>query len=150
MKKLIEKIKSLYPEKELQENDKIFCVLDVDNDTDEMIQEAIRVKPEYIQLNLSNPNFELWLLLHFAYHNQSLSIDETFTKLRNHIPDYTKPNIESIFQTLKENENNALTHTARLRNYHLRSDIDLNSRDANPYTSVDEVVKFLNSLVPAP
>jgi hypothetical protein len=129
----------------LNDNDKFFCVFDVDNDDDRILEEAIRIKPRHVDIILSNPSFEFWLLLHFRYHNQSMTIDETITKLKNYLPTYTKPNIQPIFSTLKTNENNAISHSKRVRREHHNDGNDLNSRAANPHTYADLIVELLNS-----
>jgi len=130
----------------LNPDDKVYCILDVDDLPDTIIQTSFNSKPEYIDVIFSNPNFELWLLLHFKYYNHQFSKDETLTKLKDHLPGYSKPNIEPIFSELKAKENTAIHNAKQLRIHHSRENTNLNSRSANPHTHMDIVVELLNSL----
>lgn len=145
-KQMLQKIASKYSPRDIQQNDKIFCVIDVDETTDELIKEGLRIKANYIDLILSNPDFEIWFLLHFKYYTSKIMMEETLSKIREHLPEYSKVKINLVFSKLIEKEKNAIKHANQLRQYHLHSDIDLNSREANPYTSADIVVELLNSL----
>jgi hypothetical protein len=146
-KKMQKKIANKYNLNDIREDDKIFCVIDVDENSDKIIQEALQTKEsKFIQLILSNPNFEIWFLLHFKHYTSQISMEESYTKLKEHLPEYSKPKVEPIFLKLKENEKSAIINAKKLRKNYLKLKMDINSRDANPYTSVDIVVDLLNSL----
>lgn len=145
IKNILEKIKRECDGRSLRPEDKIFCVVDVDASTDIEIQGAFRIKPKYVDLILSNPDFELWLLLHFQRCNTRITKDETMIRVRTHLPRYCKPQIVPIFSKLKENEAIAIDNARLLRKLHLKESVDLNSTAANPHTSVDYIVEFLNS-----
>lgn len=142
---IIKQIEKKYPKGYVTSKDKIFCVIDVDDIKDICIKEAMQLKAEYIKLVLSNPNFELWLLLHFKLYMHQFSKEETLTKLKKFVPDYEKPNIAPFFSTLKTNESIALGNAKKLKTYHKKEKNDLHSRAANPCTTVDEVVETINS-----
>jgi hypothetical protein len=144
IKTILEKIKRECDGRSLISGDKIFCVVDVDTLTDINILEVFRVKPKYVDLILSNPNFELWLLLHFQCHTTRITKDETEPIVRAHLHEYHKPNIEPFFSQLKENETTAMRNAKVLRAQHLKEEVDLNSIAANPHTYVDYVIEFLN------
>jgi hypothetical protein len=129
----------------ITKKDRIFCIIDVDNATNEEIQSALKIKPKYIDLIISNPNFELWLLLHFNYYSHQFSIGETLEKLKMYLPDYKKPNIQPIFHKLKETEEIAIKNSKKLESHHLSRNTDLYSKNANPYTFINNVVELLNS-----
>jgi hypothetical protein len=141
---ILKQIEKKYQKGDITSKDKIFCVIDVDDIEDVSIKEAIRIKSEYITLVLSNPNFELWLLLHFKLYTHQFSKEETLTKLKKFIPDYVKPNIAPFFSTLKSKELIALDNAKRLKTYHNKAKNDLHTRAANPCTTVDEVVETIN------
>ena len=69
--------------------DEVWCVFDVDEHQrlDEARGEAARGK---IHLAVSNPCFELWLLLHFADQTAHLSGKQARDRLRKHMPGYDK------------------------------------------------------------
>ena len=69
--------------------DEVWCVFDVDEHRrlDEARGAAARSK---IHLAVSNPCFELWLLLHFADQTAHLSAKQARDRLRKHMPGYDK------------------------------------------------------------
>lgn len=129
-----------------RDGDKVFCVFDIDQNSDDSIQKATNTKSKYIDLIISNPSFELWLLLHYEYYNGRQSTDETFTRLRNHVPNYSKPHIKPFFSQLQENEEIAIENAKKLRRFHEEMGINLYSRDANPHTCADKVLVLFNNL----
>ncbi|OKI65003.1 RloB [Streptomyces sp. MJM1172] len=74
--------------------DEVWCVFDVDQfpDVDEAVTQARRAG---IKVAVSNPCFEVWLLLHFADHRVHV---ETYKKLlpllRKHVPAYDKTRVD--------------------------------------------------------
>lgn len=136
----------------LNGQDRIFCVFDVDTLSDSEIDNARNKlklhKPlrSHMHLIHSNPDFEVWLLLHYRYLQDSLGSQEATAKLRVFEKDYTKPNVENIFENLMGNEHQALENARRLRQYHQENGSNLFSTLTNPYTNVDEIVLFINSI----
>jgi hypothetical protein len=69
--------------------DEVWCVFDVD--THERFEAArAKAQAEAIRLAVSNPCFELWLLIHFVAHNAHVSADQARRLLRKHVPNYNK------------------------------------------------------------
>jgi RloB-like protein len=70
--------------------DQVWCVFDVDHFTD--IQEAVgAAKQDDIHIALSNPCFELWLILHFCDHFSSAgTYKELLPTLRKQLQAYDK------------------------------------------------------------
>jgi hypothetical protein len=87
----------------------------------------------------SIPCFELWLLLHFEDIKSPIERHETLTRLKKHLPDYTKSS-ENIFIITKENLEQASQRAAALSR--LRSQDD----DKGPYTAIFELVNLLTNL----
>jgi hypothetical protein len=76
------------------EFDEVWCVLDVDEYKD--VPQAVKdAKDAGIELAVSNPCFELWLILHFARHTAYAG---TYRELRpalaRHLPDYDKSRLD--------------------------------------------------------
>lgn len=82
-------------EKAGEEYDETWCVLDVDEfkDIDQAVADAARMK---IEVALSNPCFELWLLLHFTDHRRHApSYDCLVPHLAKHVPGgYSKTDLD--------------------------------------------------------
>ncbi len=136
----------------LNGQDRIFCVFDVDTLSDSEIEKAQKrlelhkTLRSHMQFVHSNPDFEVWLLLHYRYLQGKLGSQEAITKLREFEKEYTKPNVEDIFKNLLRNEHQALENATQLRQYHQENGSNLYSIGANPYTNVDELVLFINSI----
>ncbi|OPX63196.1 MULTISPECIES: RloB family protein [unclassified Methanoregula] len=142
MVKLIER---KYSAKDLDPNDRIYCVTDVDDATDICINDAMTRKAKFITLILSNPNFELWLLLHFKLYTHQFSKNETVEKLKVFLPEYQKPEIEPHFSQLCKNEAQAIQNVSKLKKYHTKEKRNLFLRDANPYSFIGEIIEIINS-----
>jgi RloB-like protein len=68
--------------------DQVWCVLDVDEfDLVTAVREASKGK---VRLVVSNPCFELWLLLHHENCGASLTASDVNRRLRRHVPRYDK------------------------------------------------------------
>lgn len=146
-RQLIKQIEKKYEKGDVTSKDRVFCVMDVDDIDNTSINEAFNLKPRYIQLIFSNPNFELWFLLHFKLYTHQFSKEETLQKLKEFIPDYRKPDVTPFYSILKGRELTALENVKKLKNYHDVAKVDLQTREANPYTSMDEVVETINLLI---
>lgn len=69
--------------------DEVWCVFDVDEHA--RLKEAREVADERgIQLAVSNPCFELWMLLHFTDHGAHLTSKRAAELVRKHLPRYEK------------------------------------------------------------
>lgn len=73
--------------------EEVWCVVDVDEFDISAAKEVARV--EKIGLAVSNPCFELWLLLHHADCRTHLaSYDAVLLRLRKHVPQYNKTELD--------------------------------------------------------
>ncbi|MDE4907752.1 RloB family protein [Methanogenium marinum] len=131
----------------IKQNDRIFCVIDMDCAADLDIKKALKEKPGKMDLIISNPDFEFWFLLHYDYHQGSLQNKEPIKKLREYERGYEKPNVERIYPSLKSREMNAISHAERLRQFHENEGVeDLYGVSVNPYTNVDKLVSYINAI----
>ncbi|WP_440951042.1 RloB family protein [Methanosphaerula subterraneus] len=130
--------------KDLNLKDRVFCVFDMDTANDDDIDKAIKKMPKNMQLIVSNPDFELWLLLHYEYRWTALDTREPIKKFRKYMPDYQKPCVDKIYRSLKENEKAAFKNAQLLREHQTEEGHYLFSRAANPYTNVDEAILYIS------
>jgi len=136
----------------LNGQDRIFSVFDIDTLSDsEMGRAQKRLElhktlRSHMQFIHSNPDFEVWFLLHYRYIQDSLGPQEATTKLRAFEKEYTKSSVEEIFDNLLRNEDQALEYARKLRQYHQGNGSNLLSIRTNPYTNVDDLVSFINSI----
>lgn len=116
----------------------VWCVFDIDEHP--YIEEAqSEAKRNSIQLAISNPCFELWLLLHFQEQTAYLERHHAQSACRLHVKDYEKvPDLEA----LKPKYETAVARAALLAS---RNDQD-NEPGRNPSTSVHVLTERLRSL----
>lgn len=123
--------------------DSVWCVFD--RDEHPRVKDALsRAASLGFEVAFSNPCFELWFLLHFAYSSAELSGREVRMRLAKFIPDYGKS--QDVYDLLGPLQDTALTHAERLRAYHERAGDPL---DRNPSTTVDRLVRELVALAEA-
>lgn len=108
--------------------DQVWCVLDVDEharlDPARMLAAA-----EGIELALSNPCFELWLVLHFADHGAPVNAREAGRILQKHLPGYDK---HLQFDRVIDGYTEAVRRAERLLAHH----DELGQPNGNPSTGV--------------
>ena len=149
-KSLVEKAIELKNGLKSDERDRVWCVFDRDrNDQNphdaQNFKAAITLaKTNGIKLAYSNDAFELWYLLHFHYYNTGISRKDyknMLTKLLRH--EYKK-NSETIYEELKDKQQDAIKHAKRLLQEYDRP----NPESDNPSTTVHLLVEELNNFIP--
>ena len=115
--------------------DESWCVFDVDNHP-KLAEAAQQAKDNGIRLAISNPNFELWLLIHFQEHSSHIQRNKLPKLLKKHMPDYEKSPDMAILLPLHED---ATRHAEKLRNTHKRN----GKPGANPSTDVHDLVNSI-------
>jgi len=111
--KLVESMKRL---KEREENnfDEFWCIFDVENVTPEQFIKFINIsKKEKIQLAYSKISFELWILLHNQYVENSMTVNQLSQKIKNWLGNYKKTSIDWIYEILPLT-NIAITNAQKL------------------------------------
>lgn len=124
--------------------DRIICLMDLDvNDKKAQLIQSLRPKHRKFEIIVSNPCFEIWLLLHFTNHpgreNNSHNVKKQLAK---HVSNYTES--MDILQKCPEVQLNyemAIENANELRNEHVRKNVAIPSADANPYTEVDLLMR---------
>jgi hypothetical protein len=126
--------------------ERVWCVFDHDEHQD--LAAAFNLaRDNGICVAFSNPNFELWHLLHFQEQNASITSAKTVNRLQKYIPNYAK-SMDDIYHRILERQAKAITRADGLRRRHRRNGVT-DPADQNPSTNVDELVVYLNSLAPA-
>lgn len=108
--------------------DEIWCVFDVDQHP-HIPDARQQARDNGINLAISNPCFELWLLLHFREQNAHIERKPVATLLRTHIRNYHK---HVPFEVLRDGYTEAVQRAKLLDRR--RAEIDTES--GNPSTSV--------------
>ena len=147
---LVEKAIELKDGSEFDETDRFWCVFDRDknpknpNDSQNFNSAITLARNNGIHVAYSNDAFELWYLLHFHFYNTGISRQDyqnMLTKLLGH--EYKK-NSETIYEELKDKQQDAIKHAKRL----LQEYEPPNPETDNPSTTVHLLVEELNSFIP--
>jgi hypothetical protein len=149
-KSLVENAISLKNDSESDETDRFWCVFDRNkspknpNDSQNFNSAITLARDNGIDVAYSNDAFELWYLLHFHFYNTGISrhdYQNMLTKLLGH--EYKK-NSETIYEELKDKQQDAIKHAKRL----LQEYEPPNPETDNPSTTVHLLVEELNSFIP--
>lgn len=101
--------------------DRVFVVCDGDGNVDEaraLAEQRLRSKarpPLEVELIISRPSIEFWLLLHFEYSSRPYrNAAEVMDALRGHLPRYDKSD-RRIFEAVASGLQQAIVNTGRLK-----------------------------------
>lgn len=121
--------------------DTVIAVFDADFDKQEQIRMARELaRKNKIEIIISNPCFEVWLLQHFRFSTRGYhSNNDVISELTNRWPEYRK-NIES-FQYLADRTELAIDNARRLDAYHNNVNPGMEIEDRNPATNVYKLVE---------
>lgn len=131
--------------------DCVYCIFDRDKHATyapalDKIRSTRLKKGATIHAITSIPCFELWLLLHYVYTTRSFTAagdrsncELVVSEINHHIPYYQKGS-KTIFATVVDKMDIAITNAKMLENYHKTSGAD------NPSTKVHELVEYLQNL----
>lgn len=127
----------------LKEGDEIYCAYDVDENLDEDLEAAERLaEANGIKILLSNPCFEIWILLHFEQTSRTYQRDELYLQVKKYIKNFEK--CLEIYPLIKGQQNFAIENAERLNNIHEENEISLSCRACNPSTQVFRLIKHIN------
>lgn len=130
-------------ELDLSEGDLAYCVFDTD--TDPMKQRNIdnacrNAKRGGVEVVLSNPCFEVWLLQHFQYSTKQFgSNTEVIAELRKYIKSYEKN--KAVFSAVKEKVQTAIQNAKKLEKYHDEQGRKADHISRNPSSAVYKIVE---------
>ncbi|MGQ9894215.1 MAG: RloB family protein [Roseiflexus sp.] len=126
--------------RERDEYDQVRCVFDCDDLPSDSVRRMFQfAQQERINLAFSNRAFELWYLLHFAYHNTALPRQDYVTLLNRYLGHYSK-NTTSMYAFLLDRQATAIANAHRLYKQYNPWD----PATADPSTTVHRLVEELN------
>jgi len=136
-----------YAIKNKEEYDKVYCVIDRDQHWtfNKALQKA---KSKKVEMIVSIPCFEYWLLLHFEFTDQPFQAvlgshcDTVVSKLKPHLHDYDKSKLKEYYQFLKLKQPNAIERAKQRENACQHEDLG----NKNPYTQLHHLVEYLENL----
>jgi len=118
--------------------DEVWCVFDVDEHPN-LADARQQAKANSIKLALSNPCFELWLLLHFQDQSAHVERDASKSACRRHMPDYHK---KVPFEVLYPLYEQAVKRAAALEKWQSEND----RAGGNPSTKVHHLTERIREL----
>jgi hypothetical protein len=118
--------------------DEVWCVFDVD-DHPGIIEAKQQARDNGLKVAVSNPSFELWVLLHFQSQTRAEQRSEMRRLVKAHIPGYDK---EAPYDRLRPNYPTAVERAVSLDKWHESR----GTRGDNPSTSVYVLTERLREL----
>lgn len=118
--------------------DEVWCVLDVDEHA-RLDEARLFARTKSISLAVSNPCFELWILLHFADHAAHVERKRASSLVQKHLPGYGK---HVPFEAVEPGYPEAVTRAAALDQRHERA----GTEGANPSTGVYRLTERIRQL----
>ena len=149
-KSLVKKAIEWKNKDEYDENDRFWCVFDRDknpknsNDAQNFNAAITLARNNGIDVAYSNDAFELWYLLHFHFYNTGTSRKDYPDKLTELLGHKYQKNSETIYEELKDKQQDAIKHAKLLLQKYDRP----NPETENPSTTVHLLVEELNSFIP--
>lgn len=121
--------------------DKAYAVFDVDFNKEKQIAEARKLAKDYgMELILSNPCFEVWILQHFRFSTRGYhSNNDVIGELINRWPEYRK-NIGS-YRYIYDRTDLAIENARKLEAYHDSVNPSADIEGRNPSTDVYKLVE---------
>lgn len=122
--------------------DEVWCVFDVDAHPN--LEEArVQARDNGIKIAVSNPCFELWLVLHFKDQSAHIHRHALQHKCSTEcIPDFGKRITEQVYGVLREKYEEAVDRARRLDNWHGTR----GTEGQNPSTSVYKLTERLRNV----
>jgi hypothetical protein len=136
-------ISSIKEELDFGNGDRAFAVFDTDYGKEEVIRKSLQLAhANNIEVILSNPCFEVWLLLHFRYSTKGYaSNSEVYNELLSYWPGYKK-NISS-YEKVNERYNKAIENAKRIKSFNNGTNAGLDVLKCNSSTDVYKIVDML-------
>jgi hypothetical protein len=118
--------------------DEVWCVFDIDEHP-KVPEAKNQARDNNIHLAISNPCFELWVLLHFQNQTAYVSRDAVQRLCREYLPKYVK---QVPFGSLQSTYNDAVDRARTLEKMHATN----RTADDNPSTSVYKLTERIREL----
>lgn len=132
--------------KKLEKGDRVFCVFDRNNNTEEQLQEAKRIATgSGIEIIFSNPSFEFWVLLHYSFYAKRCENNDIIDQLKKYIPNYRKAD-RNLYLRIKPRMKTAISNSQKVRKIYGEGRVEIVSRRSNPITLVDKLIDAIMGL----
>jgi|ERR1039458_199365 hypothetical protein len=118
--------------------DEVWCVFDVD-DHPAIVEAKQQARDNGLMVAVSNPCFELWILLHFQSQTRAEQRSEMRRLCKVHIPEYDK---EAPYERLNPGYSTAVERARNLDNWHESR----GTAGHNPSTAVYQLTERLREL----
>lgn len=136
-------IKYLQHNRDFLEGDSIVYVFDRDKNTNEDFKKAKEiVNDPNLQLILSNPCFEFWILSHFELYTEPMQPKLLKAKLRKHMGLYKKSD-PNIYNNTKEKLETAIKNSKKIHQMYLKKKIEMLCEESNPSTMVFQLIELI-------
>lgn len=123
--------------------DSVVYVFDRDKNTNEDFEEAKKmVKNPNIQLILSNPCFEFWILLHFELYYEPVYPQLLKVKLQKHMGSYKK-NDPNIYNNTKDKIETAKEYSKKVYQMHIDENRQILCEESNPSTMLFQLIELI-------
>jgi hypothetical protein len=122
--------------------DEVWCVFDVDDhpNLDEAKQQA---RDNGINLAISNPSFELWLVLHFQNQNAFITRQNVRAICQQSLAGYNKEVSQEMYELLAQHYDEAVQRSDALQAMHKSN---MSPEHANPSTGVFRLTERIRDL----
>jgi len=129
----------------LNSGDGVWCVFDVDENTNKELKQAdIMARKRKIRITLSNPCIEIWFLMHYQLPTPYHDREELKKELREKLPTYEERGTKVTLDPLLAD---AIMNAKELNKRHQANGIELYSRESNPSSQVYELIDFIKSVI---
>lgn len=118
--------------------DKVWCVFDVDNHP-KLLDARQQARDNNICLAISNPCFELWLLLHFCDHTAHVERKPAASLLRKYIKGYNK---HVPFDVLRDGYGEAVGRAQHLEKRHSEAGPAGDNPSTTVYKLTEQIRKY--------
>lgn len=122
--------------------DEVWCVIDVEAPTEHPgLDRALRAaKQANIQCAISNPCFELWLILHYREQRAYLTTKNAIEMAQQLVPGYNPSAGKSYrFDAVEQKSSDAASRASKMHDAHEAPD----ERCLNPCTTVDKLLRSI-------
>jgi hypothetical protein len=136
-------IKYIEHNRDFLEGDSVVYVFDRDRNTNEDFKKAKEnVNDPDLQLILSNPCFEFWILSHFEFYYEPMQPELLKVKLRKYMGLYKKSD-PNIYNNTKEKIETAIKNSKKVHKVHINKKVEILCEESNPSTMIFQLIELI-------
>jgi hypothetical protein len=122
--------------------DQTWCVFDVDEHPKLKEESKRRARSNHVNLAVSNPCFEIWVLLHFVKYTRYIERDNLRALLQQYLPRYQK---ELPCDKLWPLQETAHRRAVEIENWHATRGTSGENPSTDVYRIIDEIRRYRRS-----